>query len=147
MGVVGRGRHRRSDGPPVKAPFGQRAALRAFGGLPRPPRSLETGRRALCRLRRQRRDSSVARIDNERRSPVRLLDVVLALPDRVVVMDVVFGLRQVLVSTLLQIRSRFLFSEELSSGQLRRTFQRREGVVGPISLQIWLTRRSARQCP
>ena len=86
--VIGRWQHRWPDMSPRDTSLGQRPALRAVdvrGG-------------ALCRLLMrqtalpvscQRRQLPVTRLDEQRGSQVLLLGVVLSLPDRIVVMNVV----------------------------------------------------------
>ena len=100
--------------------------------------------RALGRLRRQRRDSSVARIDNERRSPGRD-DGRPAIPPRGVVADGKVGLgvavaavRVVSFPHLLFIFRRFFLREEFFPRKLKRAFERRDWRVGPDALQIRL---------
>jgi hypothetical protein len=91
VGVIARRRHRRTVVAPRDAALAERPRFVAVGD------AIEGAclrrQRPAARLVGQRRQLAVRRIDDERRSQRRdAFLVVLALPDRVVVMDVVGGL-------------------------------------------------------
>ena len=77
-------------------------------------------REARLALRGQRRELAVARLEDQRRAPVRDLGVVLRLPDRVVVVDVVFDWPFRPILALLEERGGFLRREELLASELAR---------------------------
>ena len=103
-----------------------------------PPRCARSAARA-CPCRRQRRKPPVARIHDERRSKRRLLAVVLTLPDRIVVVDVVLRLREELVHPLLGVGGRLFGGEDCLLAELGRTLERRDRIVGPEALEIGVT--------
>ena len=84
------------------------------------------------------------RIRHERRTKPDVLRIVLSLPDRIVVMDVVLRLGEELIVPLLRVGGRLLSREELFVAELGRTLERRDRVVGPEALQIRATVRGSR---
>src|SRR6185295_7698596 len=96
-------------------------------------------REARLALRGQRRQLAVARLDDQRRAPVFDLDVVLGLPDRVVVVDVALRLTAQAVVARLKERGGFLGREVLLARELGGPLERRVGVVGPGTAEVGLS--------
>ena len=174
--VVRRRHHGRPLVGPQVAAFGQRPDLVAVEGVGARPQGAHGGG-ARRRLRREGREPAVARIGDQRRPPARQsLRYRRAQPDLVVVVDVValFARAVALVLVALELllvvdfdegedfaRGRIdargrervlqpgplLLREELLVGQMVGPLQRREGLGGPVALEIRLPVRQARHGP
>src|SRR5213078_3481841 len=103
-------------------------------------------RRTEARVFGERGNLAVGRIDHERRAQaVDALDVVLALPERVVVVDVVGGLRPESLVARFHERRGFFGREELLVRELRGTLERGVRRVRPVAGQIRRAIRGARR--
>ena len=140
--AVAGGKHGRPGCAAHDAPVVQRSILRSVCGT-QPPRLGPRGRFRL-RLGRQRRNSPVARIHDER-CPPRRDDASAPFPEQVVVAggQIGLGIAVAAIGIVSFPRpffkgSRFRLREELFPRELGGAFERRHGGVGPDALQIAL---------
>jgi hypothetical protein len=97
---------------------------------------------------RQFRNSSVGRVEDDRRPAARHdLRVVLALPDHVVVVDVLFRLAVLDLLALLRVRLGLGRREELLGAEIAVALERCVRGVGPVAREIRLTVGQSRHRP
>ena len=147
IGVVGRPQHGRPFISPGDAAFGEIAVLGGLGGIAAAGGFLfEQG--ALLAGGGQGRQFAVRRIENDGGSEGGCaFGIVLALPDHVVVMDIVFGLAVFLLDALLLPGGGFGFGEELFGCQFGGALEGRECGVGPVAFEAGVAVGGARRRP
>ena len=136
----------------LEAPIRQRPVFRTVESAAQLPSGLGAVGISLLRLRLQRRDLPIGRIDNQR-SPPAAHDLSAIAPKFVIGADDIGIGRPIaaiavgLVNRFLGVLESFAFGKKLFGGEVRRALQRRNRHVGPNALQIRLLVRRAWRRP